>query len=108
MENRKAGGPVTLDEWAEALWKDTRVQAAAEVVEGKTLTLESFTKVFKTVINSETVPAGIPFAVPWEKIEAKGKIPAKVKNIRGKLNVPRERFRLRGKNEYVWAGLDWK
>ena len=65
-------------------------------------------KIFKTVINSETVPEGIPFAKPWNELEAKGiKIPPKVKNIRGKLNVPRERFRLRGKDEYLWAGLEF-
>ncbi len=108
LENKKAGGPVSLEDWAAALWKDDRVQAAASVVEGKSLTFALFTKLFKSVINSETVPEGIPFAKPWDELEAKGKLPAKVKNIRGKLNVPRERFRLRGKDEYLWAGLDWK
>jgi hypothetical protein len=108
LENRKNGGPVALEVWAAALLKDERVRAAATVVEKGKLTPASFTKLFKTVINSETVPEGIPFAKPWAELEAKGKIPAKVKNIRGKLNVPRERFRLRGKDEYVWAGVDWK
>lgn len=26
----------------------------------------------------------------------------------GDENVPRERFRLRGKDEYLWAGLEWR
>ena len=36
------------------------------------------------------MPEGIPFAVPYDKV--RGCVPAKVKKIRGKLNVPRERF----------------
>ena len=109
IENKKAGGPASLDVWAAALWNDERVQAAATVIEGGHLSVSSFIKSFRRIINSETVPEGIPFAVPWTELESKGnKVPAKVKNIRGKLNVPRERFRLKGKDEYLWAGLDWK
>ena len=98
-----------MEIWAEALWKDERVRVAATVAEKGNLTPVSFTKLFKTVMTSETVPEGIPFATPWTELEKKGlKIPAKVKNIRGKLNVPRERFRLRGKDEYLWAGIEWQ
>ena len=32
----------------------------------------------------------------------------RLRSIRGKLNVPRERFHLRGKNLYLWAGLQFK
>jgi len=32
-------------------------------------------------------------------------VPVKVKSIRAKLNVPREGFHLRGKSEYLWAGI---
>ncbi len=68
-----------------------------------------FAKVFKEIVDGKTVPEGIPFAVPWEDLEKKGvRVPTKVKTLRGKLNVPRERFWLRGKDEYLWAGLDWK
>jgi hypothetical protein len=109
LENKKNGGPVTSDEWAAALLKDERVRAAATVAEKGKLTPASFTKLFRTIINSETVPEEIPYAKPWAELEATGiKLPKKVKDIRGKLNVPRERFRLRGKDEYFWAGLEWK
>lgn len=110
LEHKKSGGPVSLDIWAAALWKDDRMQAASAIVENSHPTFPSFIKLFKAVINSETVPEGIPFAKPWPELEAKGKgkVPAKVKNIRGKLNVPRERFRLRGKDAYLWAGLEWQ
>ena len=53
---------------------------------------------------------GIPWGTPYEEVEKKSKIkmPAKVKSIRGKLNVPRERFHLRGRSQYLWAGLHFK
>jgi hypothetical protein len=70
----------------------------------------SFVKAFKRIINDETGPEDIPWAIPWEELEKKrkGKIPAKAKSIRGRLNVPRERFHLRGQNEYLWAGLQFR
>ena len=40
----------------------------------------------------------MPSAVPWDEIREK--VPAKVKRIRGKLNVPRERFRVTGEGQY--------
>ena len=48
---------------------------------------------FKRIIDDETVPEGIPWATPHEELKnrRKAKVPAKVKSIRGKLNVPRER-----------------
>ena len=43
------------------------------------------------------------------KVILKGKFskdtPVRAKKIRGKLNVPRERFRLTEDGEYVWAGI---
>jgi hypothetical protein len=61
-------------------------------------------------MDEETVPEGVPWAVPYEDLEKKRKteIPPEVKSIRGKLNVPRERFHLRGKSEYLWAGLRFR
>ncbi|HME01299.1 MAG TPA: hypothetical protein VKM93_28800 [Terriglobia bacterium] len=65
-----------------------------------------YTATFKRIIDDETVPEGIPFAVPYDELENRNiKISPKVKSIRGKLNVPRERFHLRGRTTYLWAGL---
>ena len=59
-----------------------------------------------TTTAAETVPEGIPFAVPRDELTKQdGRIPEKA---RGKFNVPRERFHLRGKDEYLWAGLVWR
>jgi hypothetical protein len=52
------------------------------------------------------VPEGIPWAVPYDGLHEKQKT-AKVKSIRGKLNVPRERFHLLGRTTYLWAGLQF-
>ena len=52
-------------------------------------------------------PQGGPPAEPCDELDKKGKkIPAKVKSIRGKLNVPRERFHLTSEGRYRWAGND--
>jgi hypothetical protein len=64
----------------------------------------SFARFFRDVVNDETVPEGIPYAAPWDQLEKKRKIPAKVKSIRGKLNVPRERFHLTPDGRFSWAG----
>lgn len=45
---------------------------------------------------------GEPPAVPWEELG--DKVSARARKIRGKLNMPRERFRLTEDGEYVWAG----
>ena len=63
----------------------------------------AFARFFRDTVNDETVPDGIPPAVPWEELEKKMKVPKQAKNVRGKLNVPRERFRLRD-DGYIWAG----
>jgi hypothetical protein len=49
-----------------------------------------FAKRFKALVKEQSAPEDIPFAVPWDTI--KKKVPAYVKSLRGKLNVPRERF----------------
>jgi hypothetical protein len=67
-----------------------------------------FRKEFKRIVDDETVPENIPWAIPYEELEKKYKVPAKVKSVRGKLNVPRERFHPRGKTQYVWAGLQFR
>ena len=147
LEHKKAGGPVELDGWATAMWKDPRVQAAWSVAAENYAFLEAekarekaedgepgpgsvaapserrpagedpaatagfpeFRREFKHIIDEETVPEGIPFAIPYDELEKKLKkpVPGKVVKVRGKLNVPRERFHLRGKSVYLWAGLQF-
>ena len=55
-----------------------------------------------TLIKGQSVPDNIPIAVPWDEVTVR--VPASAKRIRGKLNVPRERFRTNDAGEYVWAG----
>jgi hypothetical protein len=130
LENKADGGPVDLSAWATALWKDKRIPAAWPVVadaihqvgqfkfdasenESKKLLAldagyESFTKFLKETVADESVPAGIPPAVSWDDLAAKKKWkPSELKKaqaVRGKLNVPRERFRVAATSEFVWAG----
>src|SRR5208337_3266436 len=163
LEHKKNRGPVELDDWAAAIWKDSRVQAAWPVAAENYALLEyekavakaeangepvpnppagnstarlvaatkfvgasgagpgpnavrpystdpaAFLRTFKRIIDDETVPEGIPFAVPYDELaKRKIKISPKVKSIRGKLNVPRERFHLRGRTTYLWAGLQFR
>ncbi|HUV14149.1 MAG TPA: hypothetical protein VMY18_10920, partial [Acidobacteriota bacterium] len=107
LEIKKAGGPTSLQEWTQAIASDARVAAAWEVVSDALTRLgrhSDFTKYFADLIKRQSVPNDIPFAVPWEELEKKRKIPAAVKRLRGKLNVPRERFRVTAAGEYIWAG----
>jgi hypothetical protein len=114
-----------------ALWKDTRIQAAWPVAadclhrvgqwkyehaenrdakKGPRLAddYEAFVKFFKETVNDESVPAGIPPAIPWDDLAAKKKWTTaqlkKAQAVRGKLNVPRERFRQTVDGEFIWAG----
>jgi len=110
-----ARGPMALDAWAAALWSDARIQAAwpvaAEAIHRLEVWKESrkehpgavppapdaglraFERFFRDLVKDQAVPENIPFAVPWDELEKKKvKVPAYVKRIRGKLNVPRERF----------------
>ena len=106
LEHKAKGGPVDLVRWAEQLWEDERVRAAAEVQQSKALSPTEFARFFKSVIVESSVPDWIPPAIPWEQVEKrfKQKAPGRAKRIRGKLNVPRERFRVTDKGEYMWAG----
>lgn len=107
LEKKASSGPVALDTWADALWKDERVRAAVQAIEPGTTSLTAFVKSFKSIVVETTVPDWIPPAMPWDQVEKKFKkvtIPVRAKKIRGKLNVPRERFRTNERGEYVWAG----
>jgi hypothetical protein len=127
LEHTHKGKPVELDAWAAALWTDERVQAAWTVAaetshrlelwkrqqsdkpKGKPPNLDAsriaFIKAFRKLVKDQSVRENIPYAVEWEKLEKKMKIPAAVKSLRGKLNVPRERFRVTPDGLYVVAGL---
>jgi hypothetical protein len=95
LEQAVAGGPTSLEDWAAALWKDSRVRAAAEAYYGSPLAnAKKFEPILKEAVEEETVPDDEAAFKPRHK------------QLRGKLNVPRERFRsLTSKPEfYVWAG----
>lgn len=137
LENKKNGGPVELTEWTQALWKDSRIQAAWPVAAENYALLEAdknreesespqkakpeapeslfgdypaFQKAFKRIIEEETVPEGFAFGISYDDLEKKLKkaVPTKLTKVRGKLNVPRERFHLREKSTYLWAGLQFR
>jgi type I restriction-modification system DNA methylase subunit len=136
LEHKRHGGPVEVGEWTQALWKDDRIQAAWPVAaeqydyleferarekaeeDGDPIPLRpklateysSFLRKFKEVMAEETVPEGFPFGVDYDVLEKKLKkeLPAKLKKVRGKLNVPRERFHSVGPGQYQCAGLQFK
>ena len=98
---------VAPERWAAALWEDERIRAAVQVVDENIVSLTAFTRWFKSLLKDASVPAWIPPAMPWDQVEKQfknQKIPASAKKIRGKLNVPRERFRIQEDGQYVWAG----
>jgi hypothetical protein len=108
LEKKKNGGPVALDAWTTALGQDARVQAAWAVAREALQRLgkrADFDRYYSALVKEQSVPNDIPAAVPWDELEKKRKIPAAVKRIRGKLNVPRERFRVTASGGYVWAGV---
>lgn len=95
LEHTVAGGPVSLEDWALALWRDSRVRAAAEVYCGAPLPdAGKFMPILKEAVEEETVPDDETAFKPRHK------------QFRGKLNVPRERFRslTLKPGTYVWAG----
>lgn len=69
---------------------------------------EPFARFFKRTVTDESVPAGIPPAVSWDELAARQTWTAaqlkKAQAVRGKLNVPRERFWQTENREFVWAG----
>lgn len=125
LEHKAKGGPLSLDVWSIALASDARVQAAWPVIAEAIHQVEmwkieskdkkpskppkvdilspALIKFIRDAVNEETVPDGIPAGVSWEELEKKMTVPKQAKNVRGKLNVPRERFRQRDVG-YLWAG----
>jgi len=70
----------------------------------------AFEKLFKRLVEEESVPAGFEFGTPYDELEKKlkRKLPPKLIKVRGKFNVPRERFHEIEKDVYVWAGLQFR
>ncbi len=111
LEHKTKGNTEFLSSWAEFLRRDKRIRAALEAVAPTSASGAGFEALLKAVVDQETVPAAIPFAQPWEKLEDEGLTKAdlnKARKVRGKLNVPRERFHLVSKGVYKWAGLLFK
>jgi hypothetical protein len=95
LEYAVNGGPISLEDWAAALWKDPRVRAAAEAYNGSPIaSSKKFEPILKEAIEEETVP------------DDENAFKPRHKRLRGKLNVPRERFRLLTSKPscYIWAG----
>lgn len=65
-------------------------------------------QVIWAVAADESVPEGIPPTVPWDDLAASQKWASaqlkKAQAVGGKLNVPRERFRVTEEGEFLWAG----
>jgi hypothetical protein len=95
LEHAANGGPISLEDWAAALWKDPRIRAAAEVYDGSPVaSSRKFKSILRGAVEEETVP------------DDEAAFKQRHKTLRGKLNVPRERFRsLTSKpGYYIWAG----
>jgi Eco57I restriction-modification methylase len=135
LETKKTGASAEFAEWTKALWKDGRIQAAWPVAaehyvflyhekarekaeeEGELIPVRpkpaidssGFTRKFKELVDEETVPGGFSFGTDYDELKKKTKkdVPAKLIKVRGKLNVPRERFHSVGPGLYSWAGLQF-
>jgi hypothetical protein len=97
LEHSAAGGPISLEDWAAALWKDSRVRAAAEVFLGVPIrAAKAFEPILEGAVEEDTVPDDETVFKPRHK------------QLRGKLNVSRERFRSLTSRPgyYVWAGKE--
>jgi Eco57I restriction-modification methylase len=95
LEHAANGGPISLEDWAAVLWTDHRVRAALQAFDGSPLaSSKKFEPILREAIEEETVP------------DDETAFKSRHKILRGKLNVPRERFlSLTAKpGWYVWAG----
>jgi hypothetical protein len=74
-----------------------------------TATFTGFERRFRETITEESVPEGYPFGVAYDELEKRlrKKVPAQLRKVRGKVNVPRERFHLDSQGRYKWAGLQF-
>jgi hypothetical protein len=133
LEHKAKGSPISLSDWSAALFKDVRIAAAWPVAADALYEVEkykwdaldedkketrrkpksddsytAFERFFRNIVLAQSVPHGIPPASPWNELAAKKKwSPAQLKkaqSVRGKLNVPRERFQQMSPTHFVWAG----
>jgi hypothetical protein len=82
LDHAVNGSPISLEDWAAALWKDPRVRGAAEAYSGSPLaSSKEFEPILREAVEEETVP------------DDETAFRQRHKTLRGKLNVPRERFR---------------
>jgi hypothetical protein len=133
LEHKAKGGPIALPDWSAALFKDTRVAAAWPVAADAIYEVEkykfdaldeekkesrrkpkaddsytAFERFFRETVLDQSVPHGIPPAKPWNELAERNKWTSaqlkKAQAVRGKLNVPRERFQQISSTHFVWAG----
>ena len=133
LENKSNDRPFALPDWSAAIFKNARVTAAWEVAADAIFTVEkfkydaldaekketrrvptrddsytAFERFFRDTMLDQSVAHSIPSAVPWDQLAAKKKWPPaqlkKAQSVRGKLNVPRERFHQMTPTEFAWAG----
>lgn len=133
LEHKAHGGPLALQDWSATLFKDARVAGAWEVAADAVLTVAkfkfdaldpekretrrapqrddsytAFERFCRETVLDQSVMHGIPPAVPWDQLAAQKKWTSaqlkKAQDVRGKLNVPRERFQQISSTHFVWAG----
>ena len=96
LQHRAKGGPIPFEEWCRQLWQDQRIRSAVFAFREADTNLLEFSNLLRKAVNAQTVP------------EDASKFRAMHKRIRGRFNVPRERFRSSGEKLdcYSWAGKE--
>jgi hypothetical protein len=94
LENYAKSRTMPIKDLSAELFQDSRVKAVAFALEGAKCNALRFSRILKKALDEQTVP----------KDEAAFR--ARHKQIRGKFNIPRERFRSAGEEfeMYTWAG----
>ena len=133
LEHKAKDRSISLPDWSAALFKDTRVAAAWPVIADAIYQVQkykwdaldeekretrrkpkadnsytAFERFFRELVLDQSVAHGIPPAKPWNELAEKKKWTSaqlkKAQAVRGKLNVPRERFQQISPTHFVWAG----
>lgn len=87
LENSAGEKPLPVSDLAVNLWRDPRVKAATQAVVGEGLSAGRFRNLLEKALNDQTVPIDQALWSPSHK------------QLRGKLNVHRERFHSTGSGE---------